>query len=148
MKAIGAHRPDESIDSAFGVLLQLGECLPRSMVDESLKTDIDKMKCTLLTKTDYELCNMHKNTDKKLAALINLYVYLAHVLHYFKPWLVGAISLRMVELTLNIGLSAQSPLVFAHFGGVLVTSGCISEGCRLGEVHAKMIFTVGSISAP
>ena len=83
------------------------------------------------------LSNMENNSDRKLAALLNLYVYLAHVLHYFKPWLVGSVSLRMVELTFKIGLSAQTPLVFAHFGGVLVTSGYIPEGCRLGEFYLE-----------
>ena len=134
-KAIGAHRPDESIDSAMRILLQFGECLPRSMADASLRCDIDRMNHILLHKTDYMICNMQENNDKKLVALLNLYVYLAHVLHYFKPWLVGAVSLRMVELTLKVGLSAQSPLVFAYFGGILVTSGCITKGCRLGELY-------------
>ncbi|KAL7431794.1 hypothetical protein ACHAXH_004913 [Discostella pseudostelligera] len=144
-KAIGAHRPDESIDSAMRILLHFGECLPRSMADASLRCDIDRMNHILLHKTDYMLCNMQENNDKKLAALLNLYVYLAHVLHYFKPWLVGAVSLRMVELTLKVGLSVQSPLVFAHFGGLLVTSGCITEGCRLGKLALKLVEKKGSI---
>lgn len=107
------------------------------MKDNSLGSDIDRMNHTLRSKTNYMLSNMENNSDRKLVALLNLYVYLAHVLHYFKPWLVGSVSLRMVELTLKIGLSAQTPLVFVHFGGVLVTSGYIPEGCRLGELHTK-----------
>ena len=58
---------------------------------------------------------------------------LPHVMHYRQPWQVGSVSVRMVELTLKNGLSAKSPLAFAHFGGVSVSEGRIHEGCRLGE---------------
>jgi len=61
-------------------------------------------------------------------------------LQYFKPWLARAVSLRMIELTMKTGLSAKSPLVFAHFGGVLVTSGQITDGCRLGEFCVEYSF--------
>ena len=138
-KATGivALRPVQSIEASFTILVECGEDLPRSIGDDKLRADIDKMNYILQSTTDEMICNMHENKDTKMTNLINLYVYLGHLLQFFKPWLVGSVSLRMVELTIKTGLSAQSPLTFAYFGGILVTSGRINEGYRLGESGMK-----------
>ncbi len=135
VKATGivALRPVQSIEASFAILVECGEDLPRSMRDDKLRADIDVMNYILQSTTDDMICKMHENKDTKMINLINLYVYLGHLLQFFKPWLVGSVSLRMVELTIKTGLSANSPLPFAYFGGVLVTSGNINEGYRLGE---------------
>ena len=103
------------------------------MGDNALISDIDRMNSILQSTSDDMICNMLENHDKKMTTLISLYAHLAHVLRFIKPCQVGSVSLRMVELTMKTGLSAKSPLAFAYFGGVLVTSGSIIEGCRLGE---------------
>jgi hypothetical protein len=124
---------DESIEASLAILVQFGEVLPRAMGDEKLRSDIDQMNCFLLSQSDDVIYNTQENKDKKMTTLINLYAYLSHITHYRRPWLVGSLSLRMVELAVKTGLSPMSPVAFAIFGGVLVTSGKISEGCRLGE---------------
>ncbi len=124
---------DKSIETSFGILLQFGEELPRDMGDDEQQTDIDRMTYILHSTSDDAIYNMQENNDKKLTALFNLYVYLAHVLYYYKPWLFGSVSLRMMKLTMNTGLSAMSPLAFAHFGSLAVTIGYVTVGCRLGE---------------
>lgn len=123
----------QSIEASFEILIHCGEDLPRAMGDDKLKEGINRMRFILQSTPDDMICNMQKNSDKKMNTLIDLYLYLAHVLQYSKPFLVSSVSLRMIELTMKTGLSAQSPLAFVHFGGVLVISGCIDEGCRLGE---------------
>ena len=133
-KALGvAYQHEESVESSLAILLQFNEDLPRSLGDDKLRTDIDRMNLILKSTSDEMICNMHTNNDKKMTTLINLYANLAHVVHYFKPWLVGSVSLRMVAVTIKSGLSAKSPLAFAHFGGVLSSIGYVNEGCRLGE---------------
>ena len=47
----------------------------------------------------------------------------------------------MVELTLSEGLTPSSPLAFAYYGQMLMTSGNLAEGCRLGM--SSCIMTVG-----
>lgn len=103
------------------------------MGDVILRTDIDHMKCRLESLSDDTICNMQENNDKKMTTLISLYSYLAHIAHYRRPWLVGSVSLRVVELTMKTGLYPMSHVAFAVFGGILVTSGKIADGCRLGE---------------
>ena len=124
---------DKSIESSFGILLQFGEDVPRAMGDTDLLIDIDQMTNILQSTSNDSIYNMKQNNDKKMTALLNLYVFLAHALHYYKPWLVGSVSLRMVEQTMKTGLSPISPYVFACFGSLLVTIGYVSMGCRLGE---------------
>ena len=124
---------DKSIQSSFGILFQFGEELPRDMADAKLQADIDRMTFILQSTSDEFIYNMQENNDKKLTALFNLYVYLAHALLYFQPWLFGSVSLRMMEITMKTGLCAMSPLAFAHFGSLSVTIGYVTVGCRLGK---------------
>jgi hypothetical protein len=124
---------DESIEASLALLVQFGEVLPRAIGDEKLRIDIDQMNSFLQSQSNDVIYNTQENMDKKMTTLTNLYAYLAHTTHYRRPWLVGSLSLRMVELAVKSGLSPSSPVAFAIFGGVLVTSGKITEGCRLGE---------------
>ncbi len=130
---IQRNRPVESIENSFAVLAQCGDDAPRSIGDESLRTDIERMNCVLQSMPDDMICSMQKNNDANMNTRVSLYANLAYKLQYFQPWLLGSVNLRMVELTVKTGLSAKSPLAFAHFGGVLVTAGRINDGCRLGE---------------
>ena len=125
---------DKSIEASFGILLQFGEDIPCDMGNTKLGIDIDHMIYILQSTPNDSIYNMQENKDKKVVALINLYVYLAQALHFYKPWLVGSVSLRMFELTMKTGLSSMSPQACAHFGGLLVTIGYVSIGCRLGEL--------------
>ena len=139
-----AHRHKQSIEASFGILVQFGENIPRAK-DDNFRTGLYQIVHNLQSLSDDSIYDMQECSDKCIATLINVYVGLAHVLHYQQPWHIGSVSLRMVELTLKTGLSAKSPLAFAHFGGVLVAKGFIGEGCRLGESYpyvfpAKMLF--------
>ena len=144
--ALGAaRRYKQSIESFFEILLLFGETLPRSSGEKKLRTGLYQIIRFLLSTSDDSIYGMTECSNKNIATLINVYVGLAHVLHYEQPWQVGSVSLRMVELTLKTGLSAKSSLAFAHFGGVLVVEGFVGEGCRLGESYpyvfpAKMLF--------
>ncbi|KAL3760370.1 hypothetical protein ACHAWU_000345 [Discostella pseudostelligera] len=145
-RALGvAYRQEQSIRASFAILAQFGENLPSDMGDDNLSHEVDQMNNILRSMSDDMICNMQESNDKKMVILISLYETLAHVLQYFKPWLARAVSLRMIELTMKTGLSAKSPLVFAHFGGVLVTSGQITDGCRLGRLALKLVERSGSL---
>lgn len=133
VKVIATQNPKEAIDSSFGILLQCNEVLPRTMGDEKLRSDIDQMNFILKSISDHAILNMKQNNGKKTNTIINLYANLTHFMQYFKPWQLGSICLRMVELTINSGMCAKSSVAFAYFGGVLVSIGYVNEGRRLGE---------------
>ena len=117
----------------FEILAKLDEKPLRDMEDNTLSTDIAAMNEILQTLTDEYFCNMQDNQTKRVVSILKLYAEMAHVLHYVSPSLIGAVALRMVELTMSKGISPIAPLAFAYYGETLASMGNISEGCRLGE---------------
>jgi hypothetical protein len=117
----------------FKILAKLDEKPLRDIEDNTLSTDIDVMNRKLQTLSDEYFCNMQDNQTKRVVSILKLYANLAHLLHFVKPFLVGSVSLRMVELTMSKGISPTAPLAFAYYGETLSSMGNISDGCRLGE---------------
>ena len=100
----------ESIDVTFKVLTELGEDLPRPNGDSSLSDDMQAMNDLLRNTRDDDILNMQQTNEKRIIMLQKLYANLAHVLHFYKPTLMGSVSLRMCQLSMKTGLSAKSPL--------------------------------------
>jgi len=132
-KVISVRQPKEAMESSLGILLECNEVMPRTMEDKRLRSDIDHMNYILQQMSDDSICNMKENYDKKTNTIVNLYAHLSHFMQFFKPWLLGSMSLRVVEITMNTGRCAKSPLAFAYFGGILVSLEYLNEGRRLGE---------------
>ena len=122
--------------SSFDTLSKLGEEPLREISNATLKTDMLAMNKILRSMPDDSILNMQaQNKNKKLIATFNLYANLAHVLHAVKPSLLCAVSLRMIQITIQNGLGPSSPLSFVHYGSVLIAAGNVHEGCRLGKYH-------------
>jgi len=125
----------ESIESSLYTLSKLGEQPLRDIDDTTLKADMVTMNEIMRNTSDDYILNLHENEAKKLIITVKIYSNLCHVLHLAKPSLIGAASLRMVELTMSDGLASPSPHAFAFYGQVLVATGNIAEGCRFGRYH-------------
>ena len=124
------------MESSFAILLQAGEELPRVMGDAKLTGDIQIMMNNILQEaTDYSILNMEVTTNNRTVTLLKLYANLAYMLHITDPSLIGAVSLRMVDITIKSGLTSISPLAFAYYGETLASIGYITEGCRLGRCY-------------
>ena len=124
------------MESSFAILLQAGEELPRVMGDAKLTGDIQIMMNNILQEaTDYSILNMEVTTNNRTVTLLKLYANLAYMLHLTDPSLIGAVSLRMVDITIKSGLTSISPLAFAYYGETLASIGYITEGCRLGRCY-------------
>ena len=122
----------EAMDSTFDTLRLAGEELPRNVGDAKLSSDMQATNDALQKTSDDDVLNMPQTSNKKIITLQKIYSNLAELLHFIKPSLICAASLRMVELTLSEGLTPNSPLGFAFYGEMLSSLGYISEGCRLG----------------
>ena len=127
-----ANLLQEAMDSTFDTLLQAGEELPRSVGDAKLSSDMQVTNDSLQQISDEYVLTLQQTNNKKIITLQKLYSNLADLLHFIKPSLICAVSLRMVELTLSEGLTPNSPLAFAYYGQMLMGSGNLAEGCRLG----------------
>ena len=120
------------MDSTFDTLRLAGEELPRNVGDAKLSSDMQAMNDALQKMSDDDVLSMRQTSNKKIITLQKIYSNLADLLHFIKPSLICAVSLRMVELTLSEGLTPSSPLAFAYYGEMLAASGNLAEGCRLG----------------
>ena len=127
-----AYLLQEAMDSTFDTLLQAGEELPRAMGDVKLTNAIQRMNDILQKTSDDYVLTLPQTNNKKIITLQKIYSNLADLLHFIEPPLICAVSLRMVELTLSEGLTPNSPLAFAYYGQMLMGSGNLAEGCRLG----------------
>ena len=121
-----------SVASSLETLSKLGEQPPREITDTTLHTDMQTMNEILRNTPDELILNMQKNDAKKIVSIMSLAKILCDVLPFAKPSLIGAVSLRMVELTMTNGLVPSSPLAFTYYGSAVVALGNFSEGCRLG----------------
>ena len=120
------------MDSTFDTLLQTGEELPRSVGDAKLSSDMQVTNDSLQKISDDYVLNLQQTNKKKIITVQKIYYNLADLLNFTQPSLICAVSLRMVELTLSEGLTPYSPLAFACYGQMLMGSGNLAEGCRLG----------------
>jgi len=130
-----------SMSSLFDTLSKLGEQPLREISDTTLHTDMQTKNEILRNTPDESILNMQKNGAKKIATTVKLLENLSCVLHFVKPSLIGATSLRMVELTMTNGLVPSSPIAFGYYGEVQVALGNISEGCRFG-MYLSHVLTV------
>ena len=126
---------EKSMKSSLHTLAKLGEPPLREISDYTLQADMMKMNEILQNTPDESILNLHENKAKKIIITMKLYLNLGHVLHFVKPSLIGAVSLRMVELTMSNGLASTSPFAFGYYGEALVATGSVKEGCRLGTYH-------------
>ena len=128
------ERLEESMKSSFEILLSMGEELPRGIRDATLTEDIHSMNNILQTMTDDAIFNIKESTSKKIDILQKIYDNLVNIFHFIRPHLIAGTSLRMVRISLESGLSANSPSAFAYYGEMLIASGHLSEGCRAGKL--------------
>ena len=130
-----ANRLQEAMQSSFSVIQQCGEELPLPIGNKKLDNKMQSMNQILQNTEDKSILGMVEASNKKVAILLKLYADLANLLFFVEPSLIGAISLRMIELTLTSGLTSESPLAFAFYAGTLTSMGDqhVHESCRLGE---------------
>lgn len=128
-----ANRLIESMQSTFSIIEQCGEELPHA-IDEKVTKDMMIMNATLQKMTDESILSTEYTMDKRTILLMKLYAELANTLHWINPSLIGAVSLRLADLTLKNGLTPLCPLAFVHFCSALANMGneFIADGCRLG----------------
>ena len=123
----------EAMNSSFNIIQKCGEELPLPMGNRKLENEMEAMNQVLRNTPDESLLNMVETNNTKVVILLKLYAELANIMFFVKPSLLGAVSLRMVHLTLKYGSTSECPLAFAFYSGTLVSIGNIDEACRLGE---------------
>ena len=123
----------DAIESSYKILLMAGENLPRRMGDDKLRIDVNDLNDSLQIITDQIISDMDEGQNKKFGTLMKVYRLLGNSFKHIDPSLLGDISVRMVQITLNNGLFPTSPVGLAYYGETLVGLGKIDLGVRLGK---------------
>ena len=121
--------------SLFFIIQLCGEELPLPMGNKKLDNDINTMNQILQNTSGSLILSMNKTKNSKVVLLLKIFAELANLLVFTNPILIGAISLRMVDLTLKSGSTSECPLAFAFYAMTLTSMGGehTNEACRLGE---------------
>ena len=123
------------MESSLDTLSKLGEQPLREISDNTLQTDMITMNEIMRNTSDDYIMNLKENKAKKVIITMKIWSNLYHILHFVKPSLLGDVSLKMVELTMSNGLVSLSPLALGYYGEVLVATGSVKEGCRMGRYN-------------
>lgn len=142
-----AHKLQEYMMSTFAIIEKCGEDLPQPM-NEKVVIGLQSMIATLHNMTDESILSMTMATDKRVIFLMKVYAELANMLHFINPSLLGAVSLRLADLTLRNGLTPLCPLAFVYLGANLLNMGTeyITQACRLGVLLDDFMFIVSVIT--
>jgi len=133
----------EAEKCAVRFLQDLGEELPRAANDPQLKSDILSMIGAISRCTDDSILILKHSRDKKLIILMKLYHDLFYTLQMMDPSRLFSVSLRMLQLSIECGITELSPLAFAQFGVTVLSVGDAVAGYRMGSLALKLAKSLG-----
>jgi predicted ATPase len=108
--ARGNHKTEEAIAESLDVLEHLGEKLPRRLFLARTVARLVRTKNVLKKTSDEDLLRLPRLSDARIQAVTKiLHVLFLHVFLQ-KPELVPLVSMRIIDLTLQYGLSPISKL--------------------------------------
>ena len=123
---------EDAMATAFAILQQFGEDLPRPMGDPSLLADIQRTTKILSATSDEAILNATGTANTKMEALLLIYSNLIDIFRHIKPIFICSVCVRMIDLIIKTGYSQASPLAFASYGEIMSSTGNTLLGCRLG----------------
>lgn len=133
-------RMEEAINVGLDVLCELGETIPSNPTARRVKRESRRMKQITDARSDETLLRLPtmRDPDKlsvmKMMNLIFLYAYLC------RPQLAGFLTVRMMRLTLDSGLSAMTSSLSSMYGMLLCSSlGDVHEGYRFGSLALAVL---------
>ena len=133
----------EAVDLATSVLSQLGIELPESS-ESDFKTYITKTETLLQGFTDKDLTEYKTMTDPSKIMAMKFLARLEMSLQYTKPAAVPGVTMKMISLSIDHGMSPVSSIGFVCFGQHVATCGNIEKGCRYVNIARKLQDRIGS----
>ena len=132
-----------SVAMAIRVLSQLGIELPESS-ESDFKTNIERTKVLLRGFTDQDLIDYKIMTDPSKIMAMKFLARLELSIQYIKPASAPGVTLKMIQLSIDHGMSPVSPIGFTYFGQHVATCGDIEQGCRYVNIARKLLDRIGS----
>mmetsp|Transcript_43738 Transcript_43738/g.91966 ORF Transcript_43738/g.91966 Transcript_43738/m.91966 type:complete len:1476 (+) Transcript_43738:19-4446(+) len=131
------HR--EAMSSMFEILTHLEEEELRPIQNNIVRSKIHQTNELFQRRSDRDILDMKITHNKKIITLLKIYELLGPSLHFTMPGLLAAMSLRMIEITMENGLTPIAPTAFALYGEVLAGDGNLVDACRFGRLALKLL---------
>jgi hypothetical protein len=138
-----ASKLPESVDMAISVLSQLGIELP-VLSEAEITTCVEQTKLLLQGLTDQELIDYKLMIDPSMIMAMKFLARLITALYYTMPAGIPIITLKMIQLSINHGMSPVSPIGLVYFGHHVASCGDISKGCHYLNIARKLQNRIGS----
>jgi len=117
----------DALDAAISILHKIGENVNYTESEEVCNLEVEKVKSLLKGKSQDELPKMKKMKDEHKLATMSIMGEVLPSLYFVNPQLFFRISLQMVVLTLENGVSKFSSFGFSALGSAL----CYKEKNRM-----------------
>eukprot|EP00804_Cyclotella_cryptica_P029852 CCRYP_010780-RC/>CCRYP_010780-RC protein AED:0.08 eAED:0.08 QI:0/0.8/0.66/1/0.8/0.66/6/45/1317 len=139
MSALIHSRISDSLEFGFKELSRLGVDIPSSVSrDDTLKL-ITETKSMLDGFTDDTLLNYHVLSDYKKVMAIKFLAKLENSINQANPSLLPFITIKIIQLTIEHGMSPMSAIGFAYFGGIIGELGDIRGGYRYTRLAKALL---------
>jgi len=140
MSALTYSKISESVEFGFQVLSeQLGIDIPRSASREDTLKSIVQTQSMLDSIAEESLLNYRVTADFKKVMAMKFLAKLETSIIQVNPSLLPFVTINMVELTIEHGLSPTSAIGFAYFGGMIAELGDIRGGYRYTRLAKALL---------
>eukprot|EP00804_Cyclotella_cryptica_P002814 CCRYP_009354-RB/>CCRYP_009354-RB protein AED:0.02 eAED:0.02 QI:50/1/1/1/1/1/3/1110/1165 len=138
-----ASKISDSVDMGLSILFQLGYELTSPATSKEI-LPLMKQKQQDLAVPDDVLLSYTKMTDTRHLMAMKCLAKLEMTTAMVKPSLHPIVTFKMIELTVDYGLSPTTPVGFAYFAGLLLKHGEMQAGCRFAKLAMQMLDQLGS----
>eukprot|EP00804_Cyclotella_cryptica_P025420 CCRYP_017200-RA/>CCRYP_017200-RA protein AED:0.17 eAED:0.17 QI:0/0.83/0.57/1/0.83/0.71/7/325/1615 len=139
MSTLSYSSISDAVEMGLEIMSKLGEELPRSLSSDYIELQIKTRQSMLDEMSVMDLLNYRMMTDKKKIMAMKFLRRLWVVIQQVHPNLMPLIPLKMVEITMEYGLSHMSPIGFALFGSIVAKLGDIKGGHKFTSLAKSLI---------
>lgn len=136
---VAQNKFSDALQVAISLLQQLNIPLPLEPSNSTITISHAKVYLLLHRYSDERIVNLPKIKDPETLAAMSLLANMFGVVKFSSSGLRPLVMAKEVELTLRNGLSDESAMAFAGYGGVLCGKyQQIEQGIRLGQLALKL----------
>ncbi|KAL3804135.1 hypothetical protein HJC23_013654 [Cyclotella cryptica] len=139
MSALTYSKVSEAVHYGLTVLRQLNIDIPDSISQENTMRLIFQTKSKLNEISDEMILNYQIMSDFKKVMAMKFLAELGNALQQVNPDLQPFVTITMVRLTIEHGLSPMSSVGFAYFGGMVGALGDIRGGYRYTKLAKSLL---------
>ncbi|KAL3804823.1 hypothetical protein HJC23_006595 [Cyclotella cryptica] len=138
IETLGALGKDcQAIDSAFALLAELGETLPRDVSPSSIYNEVSLTKNALSRFSDDDIKNAPRVTDWNISARMRVIASVIPCLFNLQPQYIPLLACRIVNLSIQHGFCSDSAFGLFAYANPLVNSD-INEAYRWGKLSISL----------